>query len=95
LRLHVVHAVARSAAKENEAMNEKTNIDAKTRLADATEAARQCLRLPTLGDRNDEALDYHRLSVASIRAVIALAFEAGYAAGRDAANPGDQTRATK
>ena len=62
-------------------------IDAKARLADATEAVRRCLRLDTLETRNSDALDFHDIGVASIRAAITLAFEAGYAAGSGAPAP--------
>lgn len=54
-------------------------------LAAAAEAVRKRLGLETLETRNRDALDFHEHSAAGIRDAIALAFEAGYAAGLDAA----------
>ena len=50
-------------------------------LARAMEEARKHLDLETLETRNRDSLDFHDLSVASIRRAIEMAFEAGYAAG--------------
>lgn len=67
-----------------------TTNDTKARhLAAATDAARTRLGLETLEDRQRDALDFHDISVASIRDVIALAFEAGFAAGRGSPAPVD------
>ena len=46
----------------------------------ALEAARQALDLETLEDRKRDALDFHEISVGSIRRVVQIAFEAGLAA---------------
>jgi hypothetical protein len=50
-------------------------------LARATEQIRKVLDLETLDTRNRDSLDFHDLSVASIRRAIEMAFEAGYEAG--------------
>jgi hypothetical protein len=50
-------------------------------MAAATEAVRQRLGLTTLQDRGRDALDFHDIPVASIRDIIAIAFEAGFEAG--------------
>jgi hypothetical protein len=55
------------------------------RMAAAAEAIRERLGLETLDTRNRDALDFHDVSVASIRDAIAIAFEVGYDAGFDAA----------
>jgi hypothetical protein len=52
-------------------------------LARATEQIRKVLDLETLDTRNRDSLDFHDLSVASIRRAIEMAFEAGYEAGRE------------
>jgi len=69
--------------------NAATNQTKARHLAAATEAVRARLGLETLHDRNRDALDFHGLAVASIRDIIALAFEAGFAAGRGAPAPMD------
>lgn len=73
-------------------MNTNTNVKSATttkseRLAAASEAIRIRLGYETLEDRRRDALDFHDLSVASIREIIAMAFEAGYAAGIGAPIP--------
>lgn len=74
-------------------MNAKKNTKTSTSKAKAlhmaavTEAVRNRLGLETLEDRKRDALDFHDISVASIRDVIALAFEAGFAAGSGAPAP--------
>lgn len=57
------------------------------RVAAAMEEARQRLGLETLDDRHRDALDFHSVSVASIRDVVAAAFEAGRAAATGAPAP--------
>jgi hypothetical protein len=52
-------------------------------LARATEQIRKVLDLETLDTRNRDSLDFHDLSVASIRRAIEMAFEAGYEAGME------------
>jgi hypothetical protein len=60
--------------------------NAKTRsMAEAAEAIRKRLGLTTLADRNRDDLDFHEMSVARLREVIAIAFEAGWDAGFAAA----------
>lgn len=54
------------------------------RMAAAAEAIRQRLGLETLADRKRDALDFHDLSVASIRDAIEIAFSAGWDAGFEA-----------
>jgi hypothetical protein len=49
-------------------------------LAQAEEAVRQRLDLETLETRNSDSLDFHDVSVASIRAAVRIAFDAGFAA---------------
>jgi|GEM_PF-2088854 len=49
-------------------------------MATAAEQVRKALGLETLEDRKRDALDFHSISVASIREAIRIAFEAGYAA---------------
>lgn len=49
-------------------------------MAAATEAVRRRLELETLDTRGRDTLDFHDLSVASIRDAIELAFNAGFAA---------------
>ena len=56
------------------------------RLAQAEEAVRQRLGLDTLETRNSDRLDFHDLSVASIREAIRIAFNEGYAAAGGAAD---------
>lgn len=74
-------------------MNAKKNTKTTTNkakalhMAAATEAVRNRLGLETLEDRKRDALDFHDISVASIRDAIALAFEAGFAAGCGAPAP--------
>ena len=53
----------------------------------AAEDVRKRLGLETLEDRKRDALDFHDISVAGIRDAIALAFEAGFAAGSGAPAP--------
>ena len=53
-------------------------------LAKAMEDARTHLGLDTLATRNRDSLDFHDLSVDSIRRVIERAFEAGFEAGQNA-----------
>jgi len=55
------------------------------KMAAAAEAVRKRLGLETLADRKRDALDVHDISVAAIREVIAIAFDAGFDAGFDAA----------
>lgn len=50
------------------------------RLADAAEAIRKRLHLETLDTRGLDRLDFHDISVASLRDAIQIAFDAGYAA---------------
>jgi len=69
-------------AKKTTTTTNKTNA---RQMAAAAEAVRNRLALETLADRKRDALDFHNISVASIRDAIALAFEAGYDAGFDAA----------
>ncbi|MCA9287806.1 MAG: hypothetical protein KDA05_04430 [Phycisphaerales bacterium] len=54
------------------------------RMAAAAEAIRQRLGLETLADRKRDALDFHDISVAAIREVIEIAFDAGWNAGFEA-----------
>lgn len=65
----------------------KTNASAKrkatTALAAANEAVRKRLGLETLATRGRDALDFHDISVASLRDAIAIAFEIGFQAGAD------------
>jgi len=72
-------------------MKKKTDTNARdakaSHMAAATEAIRNRLGLETLEDRKRDALDFHDISVASIRDAIALAFEAGFAAGSGAPAP--------
>ncbi|MDP1661570.1 MAG: hypothetical protein Q8L55_06600 [Phycisphaerales bacterium] len=69
-------------------MKTKTSATTKAqRLEQVTEEARIRLGLDTLQTRNRDALDFHDTSVASIREIIALAFEAGFAAGNGAPAP--------
>jgi hypothetical protein len=70
-------------AKKNTTTTNKT----KARHMAAAEAVRNRLGLETLEDRKRDALDFHNISVASIRDAIALAFEAGFAAGSGAPVP--------
>ncbi|MBS0195992.1 MAG: hypothetical protein JSR77_04465 [Planctomycetes bacterium] len=63
----------------------KTNAKKAAALAAATEAAREALLIETLETRGRDALDFHEVSVSMIRDAIAIAFEAGYAAGQNAA----------
>lgn len=56
-------------------------------MAAAAEEVRKRLGLETLETRNRDALDFHSLSVASIRDAVAIAFEAGFAAGSGAPAP--------
>ncbi len=64
-----------------------TNKAKASRMAAAAEEVRKRLGLETLEDRKRDALDFHEISVASIRDAIALAFEAGFAAGSGAPAP--------
>ena len=41
------------------------------------EQVRQMLDLETLADRKRDSLDFHEVSVSSIRAILAIAFDAG------------------
>lgn len=50
-------------------------------LAAALEQARRALRLETFEERKSDRLDFHDLSVMSIRDAVTAAFEAGFAAG--------------
>lgn len=59
----------------------------KVRHMAAAEAVRNRLGLETLEDRKRDALDFHNISVASIREVIQIAFDAGSAAATDAIKP--------
>lgn len=64
-------------------MNAKQTTTDKTRarkMADAAEAVRKRLDLETLDTRGLDRLDFHDISVAAIREVIQIAFDAGYAA---------------
>ena len=45
--------------------------------ANVIEAARKMLDLETMETRNRDSLDFHNLSVESIRRVIEMAYEAG------------------
>jgi len=56
-------------------------------MATAAEQVRKALGLETLKDRKRDALDFHSISVASIREVIQIAFDAGFAAATDATKP--------
>lgn len=49
-------------------------------MATAAEQVRKALGLETLKDRKRDALDFHSISVASIREAIQIAFDAGHAA---------------
>lgn len=71
-------------AKKNTTTTNKTKA---RHMAAATEAVRNRLGLETLEDRKRDALDFHDISVASIREVIQIAFDAGLAATTDAAKP--------
>lgn len=46
----------------------------------AMEAARKHLDIPTLETRGRDGLDFHDISVASLRTIIAAAYDAGWAA---------------
>ncbi|MCE2968035.1 MAG: DUF6900 domain-containing protein [Phycisphaerales bacterium] len=62
----------------------KISLDATAKtnaMSAAMEAARTNLELETLATRGRDHLDFHDLSVATLREVIAAAFEAGYSAG--------------
>lgn len=48
--------------------------------AEVSERIRQHLELETLEDRKRDALDFHTIGVASIRQIIQMAFDAGFAA---------------
>jgi hypothetical protein len=64
--------------------SKKNSLDAMSKqhaFDEAAEAARTHLGLETLATRNRDALDFHDTSVASIRRVIEMAFEAGYREG--------------
>jgi hypothetical protein len=80
------HNAGRKPATENTNMNAKRKTSTKAReakashMAAATEQVRKALGLETLEDRKRDALDFHDLSVASIREAIRIAFEAGHAA---------------
>lgn len=61
----------------------KTTTTDKTRdrkIAEVSEAVRKRLDIETLETRNWDRLDFHDISVAAIRDVIQIAFDAGYAA---------------
>ncbi|NUQ51357.1 MAG: hypothetical protein HUU19_01515 [Phycisphaerales bacterium] len=73
-----------NAKKTNTTTTNKTKA---RHMAAATEAVRNRLGLETLEDRKRDALDFHDISVGSIRDIIALAFEAGFAAGSGAPAP--------
>jgi len=74
-------------------MNAKKNTKTTTnktkarQMAALAERVRKALGLETLEDRKRDALDFHNISVASIREVIQIAFEAGSAAATDATKP--------
>lgn len=51
-------------------------------LEDAMDQARWMLDLDTLETRNRDALDFHELSVESIRRVVEMAFAAGMKAAK-------------
>ena len=51
-------------------------------LGRVSQEIRQDLDLETLEDRRRDSLDFHEVSVASLRDVIRKAFEAGLAAGK-------------
>ncbi|MBX3377505.1 MAG: hypothetical protein KF678_10945 [Phycisphaeraceae bacterium] len=73
---------AKSTSKRT---TKRTANHAKARsMAAAAEAVRKRLGLETLADRGRDALDFHDLSVESIREAIALAFDAGWNAGFEA-----------
>ena len=59
----------------------KNTIDKSKRIAAVSEAVRQRLGLETLETRRRDALYFHDLSVDTIRDIIAMAFDAGFAAG--------------
>jgi hypothetical protein len=66
----------------------KTSQANERRIAEATERVRQYLDYETMETRNRDALDFHDISVAALRDVVRMSFEAGYdAALRDAARP--------
>lgn len=71
----------------NAKKNTTTNKTKASRMAAAAEEVRKRLGLETLEDRKRDALDFHDISVASIRDAIAIAFEAGFAAGTGAPAP--------
>ncbi len=50
-------------------------------MAAAAEQVRAALGLDTLEDRKRDGLDFHEVSVASIRRAVAIAFDAGWDAG--------------
>lgn len=64
-----------------------TNKTKARQMAAVAEQVRKAFGLETLEDRKRDSLDFHDISVASIRDVIALAFEAGFAAGSGAPAP--------
>ena len=64
----------------NQRTTRQTNRKAEQDLAQAGEAVRRYLDIPTLQTRGRDALDFHEISVASIRDVIEIAFRAGYQA---------------
>jgi hypothetical protein len=77
-------------AKKTEA---KTKTTARSRMLDqAAEKVRERLGLETLATRSSDRLDFHTLSVASIRQAVQIAFEVGYVAGggRPAEQPTEQ-----
>ncbi|MBK7405819.1 MAG: hypothetical protein IPJ41_14675 [Phycisphaerales bacterium] len=51
------------------------------RIAEAIERVRQYLDYETMETRYRDALDFHDISVAVLREVVRMAFEAGYDAG--------------
>jgi hypothetical protein len=71
------------SAKKNTTTNKAKDLH----MAAAVEAVRNRLGLETLEDRNRDALDFHDISVASIRDIIKIAFDAGVAAGSGAPAP--------
>ena len=58
------------------------NTDA-TRDAAIARIAREVLQLETLDERRSHSLDFHDLSVVTIRRALAAAYEAGRASGQE------------
>lgn len=55
------------------------------RMTAALEMARERLQLETLETRNSDRLDFHAIDVASIKDCVQIAFDEGFAAGRESA----------